>query len=153
MTDASPFCRCLYYAANALARNITRLADEAFAPVGLSPSHAFVLMTVNQQPGIQPSEVARVMMLQPSTVTRLVDKLEAKGYLERRTEGKASYLHPTARAAELEVPLQQAWERVHAAYEGPLGTAGSDDLTASIYAAALRLEGVSPQPSALPSTL
>jgi hypothetical protein len=31
-----PYCRCLYYAANALARNISRLGEDAFAR-GISP--------------------------------------------------------------------------------------------------------------------
>ena len=79
-----PYCRCLFYAANALARTITRLAEEAFAPTGLAPSPAFVLMTVHRQPGVQPSEIAAIMMLSPSTVTRLVEKLEAKGLLLRK---------------------------------------------------------------------
>ena len=74
-----PFCRCLFYAANALARTITRLSDDAFARTGLAPSLGFVLITVNRQPGVQPSEVAEIMMLDPSTVTRLVEKLQGKG--------------------------------------------------------------------------
>jgi hypothetical protein len=30
-----PYCRCLYYAANARARNISRLGEDAFARTGL----------------------------------------------------------------------------------------------------------------------
>jgi len=32
-----PYCRCLYYAANALARNISRLGEDAFVRTGLAP--------------------------------------------------------------------------------------------------------------------
>lgn len=74
------YCRCLYFSANALARAVTRIAEEEYAAVGLAPSHAFILMTVNKQPGITAGEVADIMLLDPSTVTRLVEKLEKQGY-------------------------------------------------------------------------
>ncbi len=32
-----PYCLCLYYAANALARNISRLSEDTFARTGLAP--------------------------------------------------------------------------------------------------------------------
>lgn len=136
----STYCRCLFYAANALARNISRLADEAFAATGLAPSYAFVLMAVNREPGVQPSELSRIMMLTPSTVTRLVDKLETKGYLERRSAGKASHIHPTSRSLELDEELKAAWRKLYDRYSDILGEAESDELTALVYDAALRLE-------------
>ncbi|MFN3430564.1 MAG: MarR family winged helix-turn-helix transcriptional regulator [Candidatus Sericytochromatia bacterium] len=134
------YCRCLFYAANALARNIGRLADEAFASTGLTSSYAFLLMSVNRQPGIQPSEIARVMMLTPSTVTRLVDKLESKGYLERRSAGKASHIHPTSRSLALDADLRAAWKGLFDQYAALLGEAEATELTAAVFEAAQRLE-------------
>ena len=82
-TEKSPYCNCLYYSANALSRLMTRMADEEFALAGVSSSYAFLLMTVNGQPGIQPKEISQKMQLTPSTVTRLVEKMEARALLER----------------------------------------------------------------------
>ena len=66
---------CLYFTANSLARRITAMAEEAFGKVGLSPSHAFLVMLVNEQPGISQKELSRALNLAPSTVTRFVDSL------------------------------------------------------------------------------
>ena len=72
----SKYCGCLYYSVNALSRVMTKIADEEFGVTGLSSSYAFLLMTVNEKPGIQPKEISQHMQLTPSTVTRLVEKME-----------------------------------------------------------------------------
>jgi DNA-binding MarR family transcriptional regulator len=79
---------CLYFTANSLARVITRMADEEFRRTGLSPSHAFLMMLVNDTPGIAQKELAESLQLAPSTVTRFIDSLVHKGYLTREVEGK-----------------------------------------------------------------
>ena len=135
-----PYCRCLFYAANALARTITRLAEEAFAPTGLAPSPAFVLMTVHRQPGVQPSEIAAITMLSPSTVTRLVEKLEAKGLLRRESCGKATHIELTEAGQALGPVLQEAWAATQARTAGLLGEKACA-LTEHVYAAARVLEG------------
>ena len=76
------YCGCLYYSANALSRMMTKMADEAFAKTGLAPSYAFMLMSINHKPGIHPKELSEHMQLTPSTVTRLLEKLEAKNLLD-----------------------------------------------------------------------
>ena len=60
---------CLYYSANALARNMTKLADEEFAVTGLSSSYAFFTYDGLFKTGIQPKEISHHMQLTPSTVT------------------------------------------------------------------------------------
>ena len=61
---------CLYFTANSLARVITRMAEEEFRATGLSPSHAFLVMLVNDKPGIGQKELCEQLYLAPSTVTR-----------------------------------------------------------------------------------
>ena len=137
---ANPYCTCLFYSANALARNITRLTEDAFATTGVAPSLAFVLMTVSRNPGIQPSEVARIMMLSPSTLTRLVDKLETKGLLRREPEGKTIHIHLTGKGDQLVPALLAAWQDTYQRYTEFLGVAAAKQLTGQVYAAALSLD-------------
>jgi DNA-binding MarR family transcriptional regulator len=141
MTETShPYCRCLFYSANALARNTTRVAEEAFARTGLAPSLAFVLMTVRSNPGIQPSEVAKIMMLSPSTLTRLAEKLEAKGLLRREAQGKTIRIHLTAQGESLGPVLLEAWQDTFRRYTAILGEGPARELTEQTYAAAVALE-------------
>lgn len=89
----------LYLAAASFSRALTRIAEEEFAPSALSPSYAFLLLAIEEQAGSQPSLLAQEMDLAASTVTRLLDKLETRGLIRRKTTGKASqvFLTPAAR--------------------------------------------------------
>lgn len=135
----SPYKGCLFFSANALARLLTGLAEEAFRPVGLGPSHAFLLMTVNTRPGIQPKDIAASMDLTPSTVTRLVEKMEQQGYLRRAATGRTTQVHPTDRGLALQPQLRAAWESLSARYHERIGPDEARHLTQATYRAARAL--------------
>ncbi len=138
--DKTPYCNCLFYSANALARIMTKKAEAAFSPTGLAPSHAFVLMSVNQTPGIQPSDISKIMMLTPSTVSRLVEKLESKNFVTRETDGKSTRVYPTAAGRKLDSKLRASWKALYDLYADALGKQASRDVTSAIYGAVMKLE-------------
>lgn len=115
---------CLFFTAGSLSRAMGRLADEAFRPTGLSPSHAFVLMLAAEEPGIGPGELAERLDLAPSTVTRFVDSLVTKGLLTRTAEGRAARLAATSAGLARLKGVEQAWKRLHTAYAAVLGPDG-----------------------------
>lgn len=130
---------CLYFTANSLARVITRMADDEFRPTGLSPSHAFLMMLVNDNPGIGQKTLCEQLHLAPSTVTRFVDTLVYKGFLTRQSDGKASKVYATTEGSNLRQPIEDAWQRLHQRYAAVLGLKNGDKLTAMIDAASNRL--------------
>jgi MarR family transcriptional regulator, organic hydroperoxide resistance regulator len=134
------YCRCLYYSANALARIMSKIAEEEFASTGLSPSYAFLLMIVNEKPGIQPTEISNIMMLNPSTVTRFVEKMVDKGYLERKSEGKSVFIFPLEKSKKILPGLYDSWKNLFKRYTDVLGETAAKELTGDIYSAALKLE-------------
>ena len=134
------YCNCLHYSANALARVITKMAEEEFAIVQLAPSHAFLLMIINDKPGIQPMEISKIMMLTPSTVTRLIEKMEFKGFLGRKSMGKFTEVHPIHKCRELDANIKKAWQNLLHRYENLLGKDESKKLTNDIFEAALKLQ-------------
>lgn len=134
------YCSCLYYSANALSRIITKMAEEEFAVVQLAPSYAFLLMAVNGKPGIQPMELSKIMMLTPSTVTRLIEKMEFKGFLERKIHGKFTEVYPTQKCINLNSDIKNAWHNLLIRYEKLLGKKESKKLTMEIFEAAIKLQ-------------
>lgn len=133
---------CLYFQTNNLARLLSGMADEAFQDIGLSPSHAFLLMKVNEKPGIQPSQLSEALGLSPSTITRLIEKMEYQGYLERESEGRATHVSPTNKCISKESDLRIAWKKLRERYTEILGDRYTEVLTEMATKAIDQLEEI-----------
>jgi DNA-binding MarR family transcriptional regulator len=125
----SRYSKCVYFASNALARKIEKLASISWKSVDLSPSHAYLLMVVLDEPGIQPGALVNELLLTPSTITRLLDKLEAKKLVKRTAEGKTINIFPTSRARNLQPQLKKCSDDFLENYSGILGKADSEKLS------------------------
>ena len=100
-SSESKYAQCLYFTTNALARKMEKLAIESWKPAGLPPSHAYLLIMVLEEPGQQPGNIAHHLQLTPSTVTRLIEKLEENKLIIRTSEGKVTNVYPTPKAKQL----------------------------------------------------
>ena len=121
MHASHPFGNCLYFTANAVARQISRIAEEAFARTGLCPSGALLLSLVVDQPGIAPSAAAEVLHLAPSSVTRFADRLEQRHLIVRKAAGRQLLLHPTPVGKKLLREVKASWQELHERYSSCVG--------------------------------
>jgi len=131
MTDINHLLTdCLYFTANKLARVIGKMAEEEFRITGLSPTHAFLVNIVNEKEGVTQKEIGEALHMTPSTITRFVDKLEGKGLVERRSEGKNAYIYATGKGKALQVDIDKAWNNLYKRYSEITGYEEGDQLTA-----------------------
>jgi DNA-binding MarR family transcriptional regulator len=131
---------CLYFTINKLSRAITRMAEDSFKKTGLSPTYAFLLMLVNNKPGISQSELAEELHMTPSTITRFIDKLVIKGLIERKAEGKRSFIFPTEAGENTQEEIKEAWKDLYRTYSAVLGEDAGKELTVLIREAGNTLE-------------
>lgn len=120
-TSESKFCQCFYFTANSLARKIEKLAIESWKDLDLSPSHGYLLFVVLEEPGVQPSFLSEQLQLAPSTVTRLIEKLEDKNLLTRTFEGKITNIYPTNEAKALLPRMKECMNEFYKKYIHILG--------------------------------
>jgi DNA-binding MarR family transcriptional regulator len=118
---ASKYAQCLYFSSNALARKIEKLANDSWKKVGLTPSHAYLLMLAIEEPGIQPSALVKQLLLTPSTITRLIEKLEEKKLVVRTTEGKLTNVYPTPKAKALLPEMKECLDHFYQHYSSIIG--------------------------------
>jgi MarR family transcriptional regulator, organic hydroperoxide resistance regulator len=120
----SRYSRCMYFTSNALARKTEKLAVAAWKKASLSPSHAYLLMIVLEEPGVQPGTLSAELHLTPSTITRLIEKLEEKKLVVRTTEGKTTNVYPTAKSKEMNPLLQECVDNF---YKSCIALVGKDE--------------------------
>ena len=71
---------------NDVARLLRTYADYKASQFGMTRAQWAVLVRVDRSEGLNQSELAEVLDLQPITLTRLLDKLCDSGLIERRPD-------------------------------------------------------------------
>lgn len=69
-----------------LARLIRVEADKRARGHGMTRAQWGILIAVEKQPGLLQKELAEILEVEPISVARLVDRLEARGMVERRAD-------------------------------------------------------------------
>jgi DNA-binding MarR family transcriptional regulator len=134
------FKDCLYFSAIRLGRVITRMAEEEFGRIGLSPTYAFLLMAVYEKEGLTQKELGEILHLTPSTVTRFIEKLEAKQLVSSRQDGRLSRIYLTDKGRDIQRQISECWESLHDRYARVLGREEGDTLTRRLYDVSVLLE-------------
>lgn len=120
-TSECRYGNCPYFLASTVARKIEKIALESWKETGLAPSHAYLLLLTMEEPGIHAGAIAQHLQLTPSTITRLIEKLEEKKLVTRVSEGKQTNVFPTQKAKDMKPLLRKCSETFHEKYQELLG--------------------------------
>lgn len=71
---------------NDVGRMLRTEADRRARAHGMSRAQWVILLRLDRQPGLTQKELAELLEVEPITVARLVDRLEALGLLQRRAD-------------------------------------------------------------------
>jgi DNA-binding MarR family transcriptional regulator len=69
-----------------VARLMRTRADARARTYGMTRAQWMILVHLERQPGISQNELAAHVEVEPITIGRLVDRLEARGFVERRPD-------------------------------------------------------------------
>jgi MarR family transcriptional regulator, transcriptional regulator for hemolysin len=97
-----PINREFGFILNDVARLLRTYADHKAAQFGITRAQWAVLVRLERSEGLNQTELADMLDLQPITLTRLLDKLSDSGLIERRPDpsdrrAKRLFLMPAAR--------------------------------------------------------
>ena len=91
-----PFDRDLLIVLHDVARLLRTRFDQRARARGMTRAQWIILARLSRQPGLSQNELAAICEVEPITVGRLVDRLEARGCVERRpdpTDRRVNRLH------------------------------------------------------------
>ena len=80
------FDRDLMILLHDVARTLRTRADRAARTHGMTRAQWIILARLARQPGLSQNEMAAICEVEPITIGRLVDRLEARGLVERRAD-------------------------------------------------------------------
>jgi DNA-binding MarR family transcriptional regulator len=69
-----------------VARLLRTRFDQTARAYGMTRAQWIILARLDRQPGMSQNELATICEVEPITVARLVDRLEARGMVERRAD-------------------------------------------------------------------
>ena len=113
-----------------LARLMRVRADQRARQRGMTRAQWVILSWLERRPGLSQTELAGLVEVEPITVARLIDRLDARGFVERRADPKDRRIN-RLHLSEAAVPLL---DEIHAHRR-----ALTDELTAGIDPAAIDL--------------
>lgn len=85
-TPQQSFDRDLLIVLHDVARLVRTRFDQRARARGMTRAQWVILARLSRQPGISQNELAGVCEVEPITVGRLVDRLETRGLVERRSD-------------------------------------------------------------------
>ena len=118
-----------------LARLVRTEADKRARLHGMTRAQWTILLSLDRQPGLLQKELAELLEVEPITVARLVDRLEARGRVERRadpTDRRCWRLHLTDTSRPLMSEILTQVEEL-----AEIATEGLSDATLELAAASL----------------
>jgi len=124
---------CLGARLRLLTRFVTAVFDASLRPLGVKPSQLNVLVLVALLEPVRHETVCRLLHLEKSTLSRNVERMEARGWLAGApgSDARARELSLTAAGAHLVERCLPAWRRAQERAEAELGPAFASAIRAS----------------------
>ena len=132
--------RCLFFTANRLSKVLRRIVNEEYADTGISAPHIYILIVVNQYPGITISELSEKMDIAPSTCTRFVNALVKQGMVKKEQEWKTVHVSLTDLGREKTKRIDACLMRLHERCAAVIGEEAYRRLAAAMWQAADQLD-------------
>ncbi len=136
------FERCVYFNTNALARKLNARWEQSFKQYGLSPAHGYLIRLVLEQPGISQQFIGETLILDKSTVTRFINKLEKTGWVLRETsetDQREKIINPTEKAKKIHRKLRDLGDELYSSMKQRLGDDELDVFVETLRAFSLKL--------------
>jgi DNA-binding MarR family transcriptional regulator len=103
-----------------VARLMRTVFDRRVRRLGLTRAQWLALTRLHRRPGASQSELADMMEVEKATIGRLIDRLEAKGWVERRAQAGDRRVNRVYLTAEAERLHKRIWHIAETTVEDAL---------------------------------
>jgi DNA-binding MarR family transcriptional regulator len=132
---------CLAVRVRILNRVLSAIYDEALRPLGLKVSQMNLLVVAGRMGMARPADVCHLLQMDASTLSRNVERMRAKGWLETvpdESDGRSQPFRLAAQGRQLIEEAFPLWEQAQKKAEKLLSPGGSDSLRQAARQAGLQ---------------
>ena len=133
--DTKKSTPCLCAILRKATRVITKRYDAFLSPSGLKITQYSMLMNITRNPGITTTELAKVMLMDQTTVTRNLKLLEKNAWISFQEEGKdlrTKQIHLSQAGQQMIERAKPLWEKAQREIKNELGDLGFDVIIRSL---------------------
>ena len=115
------------YAITDVSRLMRTVFERRVRASGLTRAQWLVIARVRRHPGLSQSEIADLLEIEKASAGRLIDRMEAKGWLQRRDDAndrRINRLHLTPEAERLHAAI---WPIAEATVDAALGDLSGEE--------------------------
>lgn len=125
---------CIAVRMRMLNRVVTNIYDDALRPLGVKVSQMNILVAAGRMGTARPAEVCETLHLDVSTLSRNVERMKARGWLEviPDDDGRAQPFRLTAQGRKLLEKAAPAWKKAQRQAKDILGDGIVDQLGEAI---------------------
>jgi DNA-binding MarR family transcriptional regulator len=117
---------CLALRIRFLSRVITKLYDRALKPLGIKSNQGTILVFLELSGESGPSDIGNFLQMEKSTVSRNLERMRKKGWIEVRSkdDGISQVITITAKGRKLLAAFYREWVKVQKKASNLLGGDG-----------------------------
>jgi DNA-binding MarR family transcriptional regulator len=118
---------CLAMRTRLLNRTLTSIYDDMFRPLGITAAQVNLLAAITCRPSLTPGDLASMMNMEKSTVSRNLERMEKTGWIKitRESSGKQHYLELTQDGNKLLGNAHPLWKKAQNDTRDLLGKQGA----------------------------
>jgi DNA-binding MarR family transcriptional regulator len=117
---------CIAVRVRFVSRVITNLYDRALQQLDIKVNQASILVFLTVHSGSSPSDIGKGLRMEKSTVSRNVDRMRKKGWIEigARDDGLSQVIRVTEKGSKLLAVVHVEWAKAQKAARELLGQEG-----------------------------
>ncbi len=117
---------CIAYRVRLLNRVVTNIYDRALKPLGLKVNQANILTMLSLADHASSADIARVLLMEKSTVSRTVDRMRKNGWISvaGHGDGPSQMILVTPQGKKLLATAHTQWKKAQKQVEELLGEEG-----------------------------
>jgi MarR family transcriptional regulator, transcriptional regulator for hemolysin len=115
------------YVITDVARLMRTVFERRVRALGMTRAQWMVITRVHRRPGLSQSEIADILEIEKASAGRLIDRMQAKGWLERRddrSDRRINRLHLTPKAEQMHAAI---WPIAEATVDDALGDLSAEE--------------------------